>query len=386
MKKHIFTSEMEKIIKEDFPQQDTEQILEKSELLRYINNKTKSVDRDSKSRSSFANLYAIFVLVEDYVEKGYFFNPFLNYSEYEGAQFIVLMRRIRSLPFGSKLQNHALNSRVNSEFSKFFIDSEYQPIIRDQAQKKYWICEELLKIKLNGNQTINIAQTILKIIAHYVEMKQDNFNKFLEDVEKIKKLDASNVVEKIKEFLKPNVDARIFEIVSYSILKYYYSKEIIYWYTNFNSAINSEVSTLYKTGRTNANDGGIDFVMRPRGRFFQVTEVIDVNKYFLDIDKVNRYPITFVVKSEKAPDTIINEIREQALKKYQVKKVVDEMVSCIEEIINIPSLVAVIDANSVNSFYLNNVINEIILQSKIEFNSLEDDEIEEDESTSVEIV
>ncbi len=25
---------------------------------------------------------------------------------------------------------------------------------------------------------------------------------------------------------------------------------------------------LYKTGRTNANDGGIDFVMRPIGRFF----------------------------------------------------------------------------------------------------------------------
>ncbi|WP_231586052.1 hypothetical protein [Crocosphaera watsonii] len=53
---------------------------------------------------------------------------------------------------------------------------------------------------------------------------------------------------------------------------------------------------LYKTGRTNANDGGIDFVMKPLGRFFQVTETIDVNKYFLDIDKVQKYPITFVSK------------------------------------------------------------------------------------------
>lgn len=37
---------------------------------------------------------------------------------------------------------------------------------------------------------------------------------------------------------------------------------------------------LYKTGRTNANDGGIDFVLKPVGRFFQVTEVGRYDKYF----------------------------------------------------------------------------------------------------------
>ena len=35
-----------------------------------------------------------------------------------------------------------------------------------------------------------------------------------------------------------------------------------------------------------------DLVMKPLGRFFQVTETIDVGKYFLDIDKVQRFPIT----------------------------------------------------------------------------------------------
>jgi hypothetical protein len=54
---------------------------------------------------------------------------------------------------------------------------------------------------------------------------------------------------------------------------------------------------LYKTGRTNANDGGIDFVMKPLGRFFQVTETLDFKKYFLDIDKIQKYPVTFVIKS-----------------------------------------------------------------------------------------
>jgi len=37
--------------------------------------------------------------------------------------------------------------------------------------------------------------------------------------------------------------------------------------------------------------------MKPLGRFFQVTETVDSRKYFLDIDKIERYPITFVVKS-----------------------------------------------------------------------------------------
>ena len=44
--------------------------------------------------------------------------------------------------------------------------------------------------------------------------------------------------------------------------------------------------------------------MTPLGRFFQVTETTDVNKYFLDIDKVQRFPITFVVKSTDTEDEI----------------------------------------------------------------------------------
>ena len=42
-----------------------EDLFEKSPLLQYINLKTVSATRGSKARSSFANLYAIFVLVED---------------------------------------------------------------------------------------------------------------------------------------------------------------------------------------------------------------------------------------------------------------------------------------------------------------------------------
>lgn len=91
--------------------------------------------------------------------------------------------------------------------------------------------------------------------------------------------------EFIKELIGVSVDARIFEIVSFAILKEKYANESIFIGETL-SSVKEESLTLYKTGRTNANDGGIDFVMKPIGRFYQVTETIDVNKYFLDIDKV----------------------------------------------------------------------------------------------------
>ena len=124
---------------------------------------------------------------------------------------------------------------------------------------------------------------------------------------------------------------------------------------------------LYKTGRTNANDGGIDFVMKPLGRFFQVTETIDAGKYFLDIDKVQRYPITFVVKTEQATKEILNKLEEQAAARYTVKTIVKRYIESIEEIINIPELM-----HRFNSILQQNkgvsVIEEIVLQSRVEFN------------------
>lgn len=106
---------------------------------------------------------------------------------------------------------------------------------------------------------------------------------------------------------------------------------------------------LYKTGRTNANDGGIDFVMKPLGRFFQVTETTDVKKYFLDINKLEKFPVTFVVKSAISTDELYQSIKDGAIEQYKVDKVVEK-------------------ENN-----LENVLSEIIKQSKVEFN-YEDEE------------
>jgi len=368
---HTFTTKIREILAKYF-MGATEDLLDKSLLLQYINIKTKSAQRGSKSRSSFANLYAIYVLVEDYIEKGYVENG--KYSEYEGASFNVLLERMRELPFGTKLQNHALNHRMNQEFRKYFPDCELSPIIRNLQTKKYWINENLLKVK-RGRKKFNIAAVIIEIIDEYIKVKTESFKRFIEQCKQLESIDKGNN-EKVNDFilslLAPNVDARLFEIVSYAILKNYYKDKKIYWgFTR--EELKEEVLTLYKTGRTNANDGGIDFVMKPLGRFFQVTETLDFKKYFLDIEKIERYPITFVVKSEDKTDSLRRQLYDGAIKTYCVSAIVKRYMECIEELINIPRLKEIFSAVK-NRGDVSAVLDEIILQSKVEFNFDENEE------------
>ena len=271
-----------------------DEIYSLSYILQYLVYKTKSANKGAKARGSFANLYAIYVIVEDYLQKG--FDKRGNYGSYEGAQFSVLFKRQRELPFGAKLQNHALNSRMNEEFFKFFpMQAGMPPIMRNLETQKYWFNENYLKLKVSGTN-INIAQDIINIIDHYVEVKQGTLKQFISQCETLQGLDSSDSSAEVTDFimslLAPNVDARLFEIVSYAILKNYYKDIVIYWgYTPEIKKLTKDKLRLYKTGRTNANDGGIDFVMKPLGRFFQVTETLDFKKYFLDIDKIERYPL-----------------------------------------------------------------------------------------------
>lgn len=363
--RHRFTDKISQIVIAKTGS-DGEEALQKSALLQYLNIKTKAADRSSKSRAGFANHYALYVLIEDYLQHG--FDGLSDYANYDGAQFSKLFKRQRELPFGSKLQNHALNHRLNEEFQKYFPSEEAVPIIRDVSSNRYWINENLLKININGIM-INLASSIIEIIKSYVTARMSSFNLFMEECEQIIKIegkDNASAISFIKKLLRTNVDARIFEIVSYAILKEHYADKILFWGWS-PDALNEENLTLFKTGRTNANDGGIDFVMRPLGRFFQVTETVDAGKYFLDIDKVQRYPITFVVKTEENTAVLQEKLRERASTKYGVKKIVDRYIECVEEIINVPILISYFD-NIVSEEKLKPVVEEIILQSRVEFN------------------
>lgn len=117
--------------------------------------------------------------------------------------------------------------------------------------------------------------------------------------------------------------------------------------------------------------------MKPLGRFFQVTETVDMNKYFLDIDKIEKYPITFVVKSSDSDIEIKSKIESQARKQYSINAIVSRYMECIEEIINVAILIERFE-EAVTKGYLNNMLNEIIKQSRLEFNY-------EDEEESLEI-
>ena len=61
---HEFTKKIIEILNYYFPNQG-DKVLKFSELLQYLNIKTKAANRGSKSRAGFANHYAIYVLVED---------------------------------------------------------------------------------------------------------------------------------------------------------------------------------------------------------------------------------------------------------------------------------------------------------------------------------
>ncbi|MBT1712169.1 hypothetical protein KK062_28265 [Fulvivirgaceae bacterium PWU5] len=372
---NIFTANIKSVLGKHF-EKNADDIFDKSQLIQYINEKTRSANKGSKSRSSFANLYAIYVIIEDYIANGY--DQKGDYSKYEGALFNKLFARQRELPFGSKLQNHALNNRMNSEFQKYFPSSEFIPILRNHETNRYWINENLLKINL-GETSFNIAKAIIEIIDEYAKTKQGAFQRFVKSCEELQEIDKTTP-KKIEEFviglLAPNIDARLFEIVSYSILKYFYHEQQIIWGFEMDK-LNRENLKLYKTGRTNANDGGIDFVMKPLGRFFQVTETLDFKKYFLDIDKIQKYPVTFVIKSTEPTTDLLKKIRDNAGKTYSIKAIVDKYMDCIEEIINIPTINDRFN-DAVKQGYLKSILDEIVTQSKVEFNYEDLNEEEED--------
>ncbi len=364
---HIFTANIKTILKKHFGS-DAEDIFKHSPLIQYLNRKTKSASKGSKARGSFANIYAIFVLVEDYISHN--FHKAGDYTAYEGAIYNKLFQRQRELPFGSNLQNHALNNRLNSEFENLFPTLDYAPISRVAESERYWFNQNLLKIKI-GKSNFDLAESVIEIINDYIKAKMESFDRFIITCQELQTLSPKEH-NKVEEFilgqLAPNVDARLFEIISYSILRYFYHDQKIYWGFELKlESLKQENLTLYKTGRTNANDGGIDFVMKPLGRFFQVTETLDFKKYFLDIHKLEKYPITFVIKSVESNDDLLKKIEENALKIYTSKIIVSKYMNCIEEIINIPTLNSRFN-EAVKQGYLNKILDEIITQSKVEYN------------------
>ena len=167
-------------------------------------------------------------------------------------------------------------------------------------------------------------------------------------------------------FINEKSEAGIFEIISYAILKNHY-KNIGVYIGYDKESLEKQYLTLYKTGRTNANDGGIDFVMKPLGRFYQVTEVDNYNKYTLDMDKVMHFPITFVIKTVKYRDVIYNELMDYIEEKSGGMEIIKERyINSIEEIITINELKKWL--NSLKPADINELLKDIDLYYRMELN------------------
>ena len=353
----ITESFIEEILRTDFPN-DYRSIYDNSMLLQYLDKKMKAVHGDSKTRRSLANIYAIYSILFFYQND--FFNQPDSYRAFDGYDYMRLFIFYRGLYGGSKLQNHALNSRVNGEFRNRFPNITNELIIIDNG--KYLLHIDYLYV-LNHD----ISKTCCKVIEKYVELLEAKDHALLLVLQRMRQLtDYSEKKRQINDLLTEDAEARVFEIISYAILKNHYSNIKVYFGYSLET-IEEEELQLFKTGRTNANDGGIDFVMRPVGRFFQVTEVNNYDKYLLDIDKVMHFPITFVIKTRSTKAQVQAALDDYIDERANGMRVIeDRYKTAIEEIITINELQQW--TNDLADNDIDGIIRDIDIYYKLEMN------------------
>ncbi len=354
---------IKEILAKEYPV-DYQSVYDGSLLIQYLDKKMGAVHGDSKKRRSLANIYAIYSILNYYIDD--FYNDPQSYREFEGYDYMRLFNYYRGLYGGSKLQNHALNSRVNGEFKNKFPEVTNDLIIIDNG--KYLLHIDYLYV---GKR--DISKTCCSIIEKYVELLIEKDHALLGILENMKQLtDYNDKKQQINNLLTEDAEARIFEIISYAILKNHYNNIKVYFGYTMES-IKEEQLQLFKTGRTNANDGGIDFVMRPVGRFFQVTEVNNYDKYLLDIDKVMHFPVTFVIKTKRKKELVLKDLDDYIDARANGMKIIESRYrKAIEEIITINELVEW--TYSLDDEDVDGIIRDIDIYYRLEMNMDGDDE------------
>lgn len=350
---------IEEILVTDFGD-NYKKIYNNSDLIQYLDKKTGAIDGDSKTRRSLGNIYAIYSLLIFYTNSN-FYNNKTGYKKFEGFEYTELWNFCKKQYGGNKLQNHAFNNRLNGEFANKVAKNPSKELLAINGSKY------LLHVDYLYVDNIDISKILIKIIEKYIDLLKEKDLQLSNDLEKLLKLQDPIAKKKVIEgLIEEKSEARIFEIISYAILKNHYKNEYIY-IGKTTKDVQKECLKLYKTGRTNANDGGIDFVMRPIGRFFQVTEVDRYDKYLLDMDKVMHFPITFVIKTNRDKQSIFADIKNYILVKSGDMEILKKKYfNSIEEIITINELKKWL--NELNDISIDELIKDIDIYYKLEFN------------------
>lgn len=348
---------VEIILREKIPN-NFQDIYDASLLLQYLDGKMKAVHSGSKTRRSLANIYAIYAILY-YYQQDFYGQPD-KYRCFAGYEYMRLFSFYRSLYGGYKLQNHALNSRVNGEFRNKFPNAVNDLIINNGGRY-------LLHIDYLYVDSYDISRICCLIIERYIRLLMTKDRLLADMLQQINIMpDYEERKRALQILLNEEAEARIFEIISYAILRNHYQKIAVYFgFSKYD--IHEERLQLYRTGRTNSNDGGIDFVMRPVGRFFQVTEVGDYAKYLLDIDKVMHFPLTFVVKTARTRENVEQELLAYIRQKANGMQVIENRYyGAIEEIITLNELWYWVD--ELNNNDIDKIIRDIDIYYKLEMN------------------
>ncbi|WP_220272074.1 hypothetical protein [Helicobacter didelphidarum] len=153
---------VKEVLEKHFTLDDSIKIFQQSPLLHYINLKTSAVYSNTKARRSLANLYAVYAILYFYTQD--FYSDKGKYKNFDGYEYTKLFRFYRSLYGGEKLQNHALNSRVNGEFKNKIV-KEYDNDLIIVNNGKYLLHIEYLYIENH-----DISKIALEIIEKYIEL------------------------------------------------------------------------------------------------------------------------------------------------------------------------------------------------------------------------
>jgi len=272
----------------------------------------------SKTIGYFEAINTLYVLLDDYI----------NVKNSGGISSKEITKKVKLRPFSKLAQNQSLTRRLyNKE------NPNLSPIV-SKTKGIYKINESLMAVVID-NKSYDIAKLCKDIINKYINYKQSTLQELIQECNKHLNKSNKEAFDFLLDLLT-NADAQKFEIISYCILKHYYIDKTCN--IEIDGQKQSSKLHLHKMGRTNANDGGIDFLLKPIGTIFQVTKIESFNKLFQDIKKFNNLPITFVIQTNKDETSLKECIQQEALKNNYSKKEVENNLSLIEKIINTKEL------------------------------------------------